>query len=197
MTEQAHINQIFAAVSDRLKMAKAGLNDMSKPERLKSGLWNAAIFGRSATLALQNLRGKVPDFDGWYLPKQEAMRADPLMRYFVKLRNEIEKEASDNQLSARTHIKSFSDSDIARLGPRPPNATSFFIGDNVGGSGWEVKLPDGEVEKFYVELPPDIGSTSVHLLDAPQGAEKSAAELVGSYIGKLEALVTEARQRFT
>jgi hypothetical protein len=81
------------------------------------------------------------------------------MRYFVKLRNEIEKQASDNQLSAKTHIQSFSTSDIARFGPAPPNATSLFIGDSVGGSGWEVKLAKGASLKS-TEQPIDTTSAA-------------------------------------
>ena len=38
--------------------------------------------------------------------------------------------------------------DLTRFGPPPPNAKGFFIGDNLGGSGWEVKLPDGSIEKY-------------------------------------------------
>jgi len=48
------------------------------------------------TFVLQNLRTIAPDFDDWYGPKQEEMRADPLMRYFHDLRTEIEKQAGSS-----------------------------------------------------------------------------------------------------
>jgi hypothetical protein len=46
---------------------------------------------RRVTFVLQTLRGRVEGFDDWYGGVQEGLRSDPLMRYFVELRNEIEK----------------------------------------------------------------------------------------------------------
>lgn len=46
---------------------------------------------RRVTFVLQTLRGRVDGFDDWNREVQEALRSDPLMRYFVELRNEIEK----------------------------------------------------------------------------------------------------------
>ena len=47
----------------------------------------------------------------------------------------------------------------AGFGPQPPGATSFFIGDELGGTGWEVPQPDGSTEKvLYFDLPEEIGT---------------------------------------
>jgi len=46
----------------------------------------------------------------------------------------------------------------AGFGPQPPGATSFFIGDELGGTGWEVSQPDGSTEKYYIDLPEEIGT---------------------------------------
>jgi hypothetical protein len=97
----------------------------SRPERARSGLRNAVIFGRNTTWALQNLRGKVPDFEEWYGPKQEEMKSDALMNYFHNLRIEIEKKASTPTTGSGT-IKEFSmRKDMARFYPVPPNAKSL------------------------------------------------------------------------
>ena len=130
------IANIIREAEELLQTARFGLQDMVKPERARSGLRNAVVFGRAATFALQNLRGKVPDFDQWYSPKQEAMKADPLMDYFHNLRTQIEHQAS-TPTGTRGRIEKFSSvDDMKRFYPAPPNATGFFIGNSSGGSGW-------------------------------------------------------------
>ena len=59
-----------------------------------TGLRNLIVFGRSVTFVLQNLRTVVGKerFDLWYEPHQESMKQDVVMKYFVKLRNELEKQ---------------------------------------------------------------------------------------------------------
>ncbi len=190
---------IIGAAEELLRDARFGLEDMlTRPGRAKTGLRNAVVFGRAVTFALQNLRSVVPDFDTWYGPKRAEMKADSLMRFFHDLRNSIEKQAH-TPTSTSMHIVSFSDRDFARLEPRPPGATGIFIGDHNGGSGWIVPKPDGSQERYYVELPPDIGEVRLDLVDAPkiaglEGAQ--ATDLLRVYLEKVEAIVHEARQRF-
>ena len=47
---------------------------------------------RRSTFVLQKLSSRVDGFDTWYEPRRSALAADPLMRYFHDLRNQIEKE---------------------------------------------------------------------------------------------------------
>ena len=130
------------------------------------------------------------------------MRGDPLLRYFYLLRTEILKEGklkTGNML----HIKSFEfPKDMQRLGPPPPGAGAFFMGDQAGGSGWEIKLPNGDTEKFYVDMPRDIATSEVHLPDAPlihKGVTISHPKietLSQFYFNYLNALVEAARVQF-
>jgi hypothetical protein len=72
-----------------------GLRDLSgesDPTRQVAALKAIPTHGRSVTFILQKLRGQVADFDLWYDPIQRKMRDDPLLRYFHKLRNEVQKE---------------------------------------------------------------------------------------------------------
>ncbi len=156
------VSDVFQAVNDRQKVARFGLEDMKNPQRTRSGLYNAVVFGRMVTFALQNLRSVVEGFDVWYGPKKEEMKTDPLMNYFHELRTDIEKR-TEAHTAVSAHIKSLSGGDLKRFQPAPPGATSFFIGDQNGGSGWELKRADGTVEKYYIDLPPDIGEVAVHL----------------------------------
>jgi hypothetical protein len=188
--------QIIQEAEELLQTAKYGLEDMrAKPERRRAGLRNVAVFGRNTTWALQNLRGVVPEFDVWYQPKQEMMKADPLMRYFHDIRTQIEKKANTPTSSSGT-ISSFSSDDIKRFGTPPTGAVALFIGDNTGGSGWKIRKPDGSTENYYVELPTDIGTFQMTLPMAPDGGELSAQDLATKYLEKVEELVVEARQRF-
>lgn len=166
-----------------------------------SGLRNLITFGRSVTFVLQNLRSVVrEEFDAWYEPHQESLKNDPLMRYFVEARNELEKQG---KLSVATsaHIHSFSTGDIAKFGRPPIGAKGFFIGDQLGGSGWEVELADGSKEKYYVELPSSIAEVKQYFSNLP---EAMAPELKGAtvedlskrYIDRLAALVLAARTHF-
>ncbi len=84
----------------------------------------------------------------------------------------------------------------------PPNAKKFFIGDKYGGCGWEIQLPDGNLEKYYVELPSNIGYVTLHFPKAPKyhlGKEvedDSIQNLAKLYIEYLRKMVLDAKQKF-
>lgn len=197
------IEAVLQRVDETLATARIGLSDLldTSRNRRMSGLRNLIAFGRSVTFVLQNLRSVVGDeFDAWYEPHQQSLKNDLLMRYFVDARNELEKQG---KLSVGTsaHIHSLSPGDIAKFGRPPVGATSFFIGDQLGGSGWEVQLADGSTEKYYVELPASIAEVKQHFSNLP---EAMAPELKGAtveelsqrYLERLAALVAAARIHF-
>ncbi|MHA1337980.1 MAG: hypothetical protein ACTSPW_19945 [Promethearchaeota archaeon] len=199
-----HTTNIIRRTEETLKTAKQGLEDLIKgpPERKLSGLRNLVVFGRAVTNVLQNLRSTEPDFDAWYEKYREEMKNDPLMKYFYKLRSKILKKGL---LETSTHVyirQLQTPEDLTRFGPPPPNAKGFFIGDELGGSGWEVQLPDGSIKKYYVELPQDIGFVSLHFPDAPKyhlGQEindTSIPNLAKLYIDYLRRLVMAAKEKF-
>jgi hypothetical protein len=172
------------------------------PERRLAGLRNLVVFGRAVTNSLQNLRSTESDFDIWYNKYEVEMKNDSLMKYFYNLRSQILKEGS-LETSTWTYIRRLQfPEDLARFGSPPQNAKGFFIGDNLGGSGWEIQLPDGSIEKYYVELPPDIGSTTLYFPDAPKrhlGQEikdTSIPNLAKMYTDYLRQLVVAAKERF-
>ena len=188
--------EILFEAEQHLRVAKFGLSDMrGKPERRHAGLYNAIVFGRSATFALQNLRSVVDGFDEWYEPKQQEMKSDVLMTYFNETRRQIEHAAKGPAIrfGARIHLP---DTEFIKQS-RPPNAVHFFIGDMNGGSGWVVKNADGTTEKFYVDLPETVAKVEIKLRDAPgEQADKPAADVVSEYLTKIEALIGEAKARF-
>jgi hypothetical protein len=196
-------SDVLRALGDTLTTAELGLKDVvSNPERRLTGFRNLVVFGRAITNVLQNLRSTEADFDSWYAPYVQEMQADPLLRYFYELRSEVLKEGTLRAV-APTYIRSLSlPRDLGKLGPPPPNARSFFIGDQSGGSGWEVQLADGAIVKYYVELPEAIGKVDMYLSNAPRshlGHEISDPTLIvlsQLYMEYMRRLVNAAVERF-
>jgi len=191
---------ILRRAEETLKTAGQGLDDLinGPQERKLSGFRNLIVFGRAVTNILQSLRSTEPSFDNWYGKYKEEMENDPLMRYFYDLRSKILKEGL-TETGIGVYIKKFEyPADLARFGPPPPNAKGLFIGDNLGGSGWEVELQDGSIEKYYVELPSDIGTADIHFVAPPRIhlgkkiTDTSVENLSKLYIDYLRRLVLSA-----
>ncbi|HEY3597090.1 MAG TPA: hypothetical protein VGL08_06215 [Paraburkholderia sp.] len=198
------IEATLKRVEETLQTAKHGLDDLLEVtrERRMTGLRNLIVFGRSVTFVLQNLRSVVgeDEFDRWYQPHQDDMKASPLMRYFVDARNALEKQGRVN-VTTSVRLNTFSSSDIEKFGPPPANAKGFFIGDRLGGTGWEVELSDGRTERYYVELPKSFGEVKQHFFDfpfdkAPDLADLPIEELCRTYIDTLSSIVDAARTHF-
>lgn len=195
------IAEVMKRTDDILATAKLGLADLLSHDRSRrlTGLQNALVFGRSVTLVLQNLSSAATGFEEWYAPEQAAMKADPAMRYLVEVRNEILKQGK-LRVSTSVHIHHMS-GNLSQFGHQPPGAKNFFIGDQLGGSGWEIELPGGEIVKYYVSIPAETASITQVFSDLPvqkfpelEGV--SVDEMVNAYVEKLSALVDRAKSRF-
>lgn len=190
----------IAAAETRLRTAYFGLEDMEvrAAGRFYSGLMNAVVFARMVTLSLQNMRNDVPGWQEWYAPIQEKMKGDPSMKFFVDLRNSIEKTAGE-AVTMVTKITEFNDSTMSRFEPRPPGATALVIGSREygGASGWLVPNLEGESDLYVVDLPEDIGKVTMEFSDAPEHLHgRDAREIVRDHLSKLQSLVSESKKRF-
>jgi hypothetical protein len=165
-----------------------------------AGLRNLVVFGRAVTNILQNLRTTEGEsFDKWYQSKVEEMGSDQVLRYFYKLRSEILKQGSIKTSASMT--LSGNPMALMQRHKAPPGAKAFFMGDNIGGCGWEVEVGPGVTEKYYVDVPDNIPglqmTINVHLLDAPEELRgETIVELSIHYLSYLTALVREARMQF-
>ena len=194
---------ILRRAEETLVTARHGFEDLTGPSRSRrmTGLRNLIVFGRSVTWVLQNLKTPLGcHFEQWYEAKQAEMKADALMRYFVEARNNLEKQGRV-PVSTQAHIHSFSSGDISKFGPPPAGAIGFFIADQLGGSGWEVELPDGSKQKYYVELPTEVAEVRQHFVGLPEALEpelrgKPVEELCELYLARLDTLLDQARQEF-
>lgn len=198
------VEEIIQKAEETLKTARFGYEDLISRNRARrySGLRNLIVFGRSVTFVLQNLKTPLGGeaFDRWYSPIQDSLKANPIMKYFVDLRNEILKQGK----TPATHISanaSFSSSDLSKLGTPPPGASGFFIGDQTGGSGWVVQLPDGSEVHYYIDIPESIAKVTQHFADLPVPEDhelrhKSIEDLCDYYLVELEKLIDSARKEF-
>lgn len=172
------------------------------PSERSAGLRNVLVFGRSVTFVIQNLKSivGVDRFEKWYAPYQDQMRSDPLMKYFVEARNNLEKQGRlDVSVSADIHSLNFSD--IDKLEAPPFEATSFFIGDSDGGSGWVMDLGNGDSIKYYVNIPRSMVEVKQVFHSLPENIpaelkELSVDELSSIYLGKLKDLLAATKKEF-
>jgi hypothetical protein len=186
--------------------ANLGLADAcgDDPARRIPGIHNVIVFGRATTFVLQNLRTiDAAAFDAWYEPYRTEMRADALLKYFNRLRTELEKEGGA-ETGVSVHINHLDTRDLAPLMANPPHgAQGFFIGDASGGSGWHVVLADGTSAKYYVRLPDSARvRTTLHLPNPPSEhlgstiADQSAQALTRLYLAYIGRLLADAEAHF-
>lgn len=188
-----------AKVFDTAALGLADLGGNDPPRRLP-GLHNVIVFGRATTFVLQNLRTiDQAAFDAWYEPYRAGMAADPLLRFFNKLRTELEKEGGASA-DLSVHIVHLDTDDLEAH--KPPGATGFFIGDEHGGIGWHVVLPDGNSAKYYVQLPQSSVTATLTLENAPTEhlgkpiADRTALGLSRLYLAYIARVLGDAMERF-
>lgn len=62
------------------------------PDDFRRNVQSSIQAFRSVTWLLQKQKDSIASFEGWYSRKQDAMRADPRLRWLVEARNRIEKQ---------------------------------------------------------------------------------------------------------
>ncbi|MFT8244158.1 hypothetical protein [Roseomonas sp. BN140053] len=202
------IDTIFVEAGERLVSAQHGLRDMrGPPDKRRIGYYNAIVFGRMMTLALQNLRGKISGFDAWYEPIRKELASDKLFKFFYEERTVIEKTAFSNLVSG-FHAGEISNSEILRMAEkfRPRGAKYFVIGDRTGGSGWVVPNSDGTETTHYIDLEVEGAYDGLYLPAnlnwknrvIPGSTEEyvPAEPLVKEYIEKMQEIYEGAKKQF-
>ena len=195
-------NAILKRARRTLKSAQYGLEQLASenPELRRIGLKDAVVYGRAVTNVLENLRSIEPDFEQWYDGWRIKLKDDPISSYLYKLRSQILKQGRV-ATSVTLSFDVLSSSMIAgAMRDRPFGAKGFVIGDDLGGSGWEVAKSHGETEIQYVpsSLEPGIGKrVEFHFVDAPENIRRiSVNRICGHYIDLMTAIVDDAWNRF-
>lgn len=198
------VADVIRVAEHKLSMARQGLDDFLGPvhERRIAGITNLIVHGRSVTFVLQNLKSHLgDDFSKWYDPKQEEMKNDEAMKFFVEARNAIEKRGKLPVAQISTVGQFSFPGDMHKFGPPPKNAKRFFFGDETGGSGWIVSTESGEDEKVYFSVPAEVFTSLFVFIEVEPGKYasvdgKPVDKIASEYIDKLTALVNEAKARF-
>jgi hypothetical protein len=92
---------------------------------------------------------------------------NPIIDWWLVIRHKVTHDLPPSFVSS-THVSHLDSSTIDRINRSAPTGTKgMFIGDELGGSGWEVEGEGGEVRKVYFSLPNAIGSTEINFPDPP------------------------------
>lgn len=125
--------------------------------RRTAGFRNVVVFGAHVRKVLETLPSDGGEFDKWYKPIRKEFRNSVLMKLFEQLLAEIRKREAAG-VDSKARVVGFNyPADVPKLGKRPANARELFMGDDLGGVGWEVELMPGVIEKYYAILPAAYG----------------------------------------
>lgn len=156
---QMGVDQILAECRSVIRAARdsiAQVEDCVRPGHQLRYIRAAVVDIRRVTFVLQTLRGKAEGFDDWYGPVQEGLREDPLMKYFVELRNDIEKRGLPGAMAELYDIetgKTFAD--VACFEDDHGLAVSGAVRDGVEVPGGEFRGKSG-LRNFRLPDPPTV-----------------------------------------
>lgn len=155
--EHATTEQVLAECRSVLRSARDAVDQVehcSRPGYQLNYIRTAVVDLRRVTFVLQTLRSRVDGFDDWYSPLQEALRADPLMRYFVELRNEIEKRGLPGAVAELYNLQSGAAvADVACFEDQHGLAVSGAVRADADVPSGELASPHG-LRNFRLPDPP-------------------------------------------
>ena len=134
-----------------------------QPTRRSAGFRNVIVFGAHVRKVLESLPSDSGEFDKWYKPIRKEFKSSVLMTLFDELLAQIRKRDAAG-VDSKARVVGFNyPADIPKLGKRPAHARELFMGDELGGVGWEVELLPGVTEKYYAILPAAYGTVEEFL----------------------------------
>ncbi len=162
-----------------LALVEAGLKQVTggPPERRVPGVRNVLVFGSLYTTLMEAVASQDPLFASW-LDVQKAPEAVETLRRLMLKPPKVRRDYTSVQLASAGK----------EFGPRPAGARAFFSGDRLGGTGWEIQLPGGHIEKYYVALPD--GLPNGHSFD---DTGINAESIVRRYVTHLREIMKHAK----
>jgi hypothetical protein len=143
--------QVLDNLKAHLELCNLGLKDLLSDNQnyTNLGLRNLTMHGVTFAFELQYLKNTEPAL---YEEIEAEMDTSELCGYFSDLSIELEKQQAVRPKGNTND--SFTVEMFNRLSqPEVAQVIGFFIGDILGGYGWDIALPDGQKDKFYLELP--------------------------------------------
>jgi hypothetical protein len=163
---------LLTLVESALKQVTEGPSD-----RRVAGVRNVFAFGGALALAMKAIAASEPLFATWFDLQRPSDGVEDLRRLMLA---EPKTRHDYTQVQLASAGKEF--------GPRPANALAFFSGDRLGGVGWDIALPAGGVEKYYVLLPGDLPTGY-----AFDGNTRNAEVLSRRHVAQLREMLRHAR----
>lgn len=134
-----------------------------QPTRRTAGFRNVVVFGAAVRKVLEGLPPDGGEFDKWYKPIRREFKSSVLMKLFGELLDEVRKRDAAG-VDSKARVVGFNyPADVPKLGKRPAHARELFMGDELGGVGWEVEMMPGVIEKYYAILPAAYGTVEEFL----------------------------------
>lgn len=147
-------------------------------------LSTAVVLLRSIWNILNNMDKSDAGIATWFRRLSDTAKQDPLLNYFTVERSLFLKEGVDTIKGVRLHARPGARAEVGPEGftfrwttpvkgpqevrvPRPANVRSSFMGDQSGGMGYFIELPDGTLEKRYVQVPPECAQVTLFYPHAP------------------------------
>jgi hypothetical protein len=117
-----------------------------EPQAFRVAIQTAIQTLRTVTFILQSNKHLIPEFDSWYEPWQEKLKADALMRWMIDARNKIEKQGD---LEAHSFVRAEIVASYLNNGPLIDVPAKLFEGPRVILKGIPKKSDLGEhIAKF-------------------------------------------------
>jgi len=160
-----------------------------KPELFIANLNSFISLARSITNIMQKEFHNVPEFDEWYAIKQEEMRNDKDMKFFVELRNESLKEKSVGKIVYKVELLE----DITF----PSNETLTWPAFKPNNNGTLVLDEDNKFFKINGVPRPEIKYDYSINYSFKQRPNIPVKTLCLAHYKKLEKLVTECSEKFS
>jgi len=200
------VSEVLASARESLRHTELGLSDLqgSDPVRQRDGLRSVIMNGRSVTFPLQVLRDKDDDTSdehghgAWYRECVKGrLRNDSVARFFVRLRNLVEKEGilavTKHEVSAGVYIDYLNSDDMSRVAP--PGATGWTVGFD-----GQVRFHRSDGSVIKTTPWPGVRSMVVDVFkfdDTPSElAGRTVGDLAPAYVQMLREIVTEGENRF-
>ena len=160
--------------------------------------------GRSVTFALQRMNNEEPRFRAWYAPYVEALKNDPLFKYFKDKRNAIVHAVEDVRMNHLTTVSIYDPAPGAIDAVMSDGASIKCVQmDFMNNRRYAVVIaPDGREEERDIKMRSDKPwweNAEVRSFCADAPAEYASVTMVESckrYLDFLEQMVADAERHF-
>lgn len=167
----------------------------------------AIVFARSVTFCLQSEYRHKPDFDSWYLSKQETMKKNPIFAFFRDKRNYVLKEGSAGvhkvvsvAIEEKIGFSDFAEIRVIRGQPWYRRSPKILWGDFRAAIMKPIRrwLWQRETKRQNLQLQRQskVEVTEGFFFDDPKWKDRPACDLLQEYLNELEQIITEAETRF-